>query len=99
MLTCLPAQEIAGSLRHPDTESVRELRIFVGVRADVLNALRESRMPPRQHMGIGPDSNQARGPKNPLPRWGLLPGGELGEPARGVYSALEDGSFLAVELT
>lgn len=97
----LPVQELARSLRYPDMSAVRALKIFVGVRQDVFDELRLNRLPPSKQVDAARDlpSRQAGPADAVIPLSGWLPRREPGGPARGAYSILEDGSFLAVELT
>jgi hypothetical protein len=96
--TYLPVQELARAMRYPDMASVRALKIFVGMREDVFHDLRVNRIPPSKATA-DVAGRQVEPAQETIPSSGWLPGIEPGRPARGAYSMLEDGSFLAVELT
>lgn len=95
--TYLPVPNIARRLRHPDPEAAAKVKVFVGVHERVFDALRSNQL---GSLGKPATANASRPSIAGFggQAWGFLPGPERGSPARGVYSTLADGSFLAVSL-
>jgi hypothetical protein len=94
----LPVQDVARQLRHPRMDLVESLRVYVGIDDRVLRELTANRLP----QPTAQTELDAEGPTEsilPATGWGLLPGRQPDSPPRGVYSVLNDGAFLAVELT
>ncbi len=95
--TYLPVGNIARRLRHPNPEAAAKVKVFVGVHETVFDALRSNQL---SSLGKPATGNSSRPSMAGFggQAWGFLPGPERGNLARGVYSTLADGSFLAVSL-
>jgi hypothetical protein len=93
--TYLPIEQWIRQLRHPEPDALRNLRIFVGVEQRTYARLERGEIPVRPTV---PDE-KAQGEAEPLAssKVGVLSHRETTGEARGVYSVLSDGSFLAVE--
>jgi hypothetical protein len=95
--TFLQVRDAARRFRHPKLKDIDKLRIFVGVDEWTFNQLRQNRLPARRRLkDTGKDEESALPPD--IPGWGLLPGRKSDDPPRGVYSLLNDGAFLALEM-
>jgi len=95
--TYLPVGDWARMLRHPNPSECERIRIFVGVQQELARQFERgefpSSMPSPDSKGISkPSGEQELGP-----RIGLLPGRESRGVARGMYSVLADGAFMAIE--
>jgi hypothetical protein len=87
--------DAARILGHPEPGAFRDVRVFAGIESGVLSQLRDGRLPAGRPFGL---RHEGRPEKSPIPPFGILPGEEPGGPARGLYSRMSDGSFLAVEM-
>ena len=85
--TKIPLGPQARALRHPRAEDYEKASISIGMDDHLFMHLAHGHVP-------SPDE-LAEGQSTPLSRVGLVPGWQ-GGPARGGYSLLADGSFLAV---
>jgi len=95
--TYLPVGEWARVLRHPNPRECERIRIFVGVQQELARQFERGEFPP---LMPSPDSKGTSKPSGELergPRIGLLPGRESRGVARGMYSVLADGAFMAIE--
>jgi hypothetical protein len=94
--TYLPLEEWARSLRHPNPRECKRIRIFLGVQEDLVRQFERGEFPgPRGSF----DTNVTAASVPALergPKIGILPDRERGG-ARGVYSILADGAFMAIE--
>ena len=88
---------MARRLRHPKLRDIDKFRIFVGIDEWVFYELIENRLPAgRRPKDVSVEKERQLSPD--IPGWGLLPGSESDDPPRGVYSLLNDGAFLALEM-
>lgn len=95
--TYLPVGEWARMLRHPNPRECERVRIFVGVQQELARQFERGEFP---SLLPSPDSKGSSKPSGELasgPRIGLLPGRESRGVARGMYSVLADGAFMAIE--
>ena len=82
---------------HPNPRECERIRIFVGVQQELARQFERGEFPP---LMPSPDSKGTSKPSDDLergPRIGLLPGRESRGVARGMYSVLADGAFMAIE--
>lgn len=95
--TYLPVEEWARSLRHPHPRECERIRVFVGVQEELARQFEQGKFlslvpTPDAMKSVNPPAELDRGP-----RIGLLPGQESQGVARGMYSVLADGAFMAIE--
>ncbi len=95
----LPIAQWARSLRHPDPRSCERMRMFVGIEQSLYHHFERGEFPARLAPSDATATTDSQGEPIRGPVVGLLPGPEResGEPARGMYSVLADGAFMAVE--
>jgi hypothetical protein len=88
----LPIGEWARSLRHPSPRECERIQIFVGVEQELYRSFEHERFP--SFLGPPVDSESDHEIEVPgVPGTGMLPGDGQ---AKGIYSVLGDGAFLAV---
>ena len=95
--TYLPVGEWARTLRHPNPRECERIRMFVGVQQALARQFERGEFPSTV---LSLDSKNSPSPSGELdrgPRIGLLPGPESQGFARGMYSVLADGAFMAIE--
>ncbi len=95
--TYLPVGEWARSLRHPDPKKCDRIRIFVGIQKSLARDFEYGRFPRGAVVERSDYSDVQSGALTGSSRVGLLPGREV-RTARGIYSVLADGAFMAIEL-
>jgi hypothetical protein len=91
----LPLSDWLRTLRHPDPETLRGLRIFAGVERRTFDLLSEGELPGRRSVGIEPQSREGEQVAGSIT--GILSSAKGEGNARGAYSVLSNGAFLAVE--
>jgi len=87
--------ELARAIGHPQVDALRNLRVFAGIESDLRALLQRGTLPPARP--FGPPQKETMKTSD-VPPFGLLPGLNSESSARGFFSRMSNGSFLAIEL-
>ena len=93
----LPVDEWARTLRHPNPRECERIRMFVGVQQELARQFERGEFPSLMPSPDFKESSKPYGELDRGPRIGLLPGRGSRGVARGMYSVLADGAFMAIE--